>query len=985
MKNKILSLKSLYRFLVINDYPVYSAGIIRKNNHTGLTLTKFWQENLLIDFRKHKCGKMIWRAEGGRNRYISEICNRSDSLRFYREYAEEIFGEAKPETVCRQIRQFASFLMERQFDYDAFIKKLPAYIELITKNDVIFSKEPASFFKDNLKKQKEYSGKRNAEQAFFCGWFLTFLMLHALTGNGEGEETLRRLRNDPTLSLEELEKNFLQSSGKRQEQVIFLSGKNTELCSTPLEARHFFGREEELFELREMLERGGRYLVSGIGGIGKTELMRQFLKHCEEEALTEYICVVQYENSLVDSLIKAFPQIHGRNRDENFNEALAIIRMHAGERILLVIDNMNHDQNEDEDIKILSKIPATIFATSRYQKISGFETYPIRPISKNAGSLVFRDNYRKPLLKEDKQALEVILNNDIWCHTLTLRLLGSVAGSRGWSLQELLVQLEKGVTPTGLEKQDGYAGLKQIYCRMYAVSVLSGELGKLLKVFAVLPYASYTLDFAQRFLSGYLGSDTDMQKSLEQLWVSGWLEKRDSGYSMHPFIAECVRTDNLSEKDVAPFFERVIAAWEKTKRGFRIESVQDVLYSWNAGDEKSDVEEQELWRVTILVRYAVTNLACKFNERFVQFIILAVGIEHYTQGASKNTLALLTNLKARCKDISEKTKVCLYSMLCYYGYENLEELEKEYRKLFKVPDIPEELKQDFAEGLAERCVQLNIFSLGKELAEYLWESGVNVEKRMKGCLLFANIAMKKGDFEGYVEWLEKGAELGKINGREKSIEMYDILCALCSAYLPLKQLDRAQNVLEEMDDLLRENGSYLSRWKRLFYQGSLELYREDEGYGVNTLLEATKLAETLFIGTEDVTYASCLSELAMACHKAGRWKESSEHYKKTLSIYSVMPGADFDKMRIMNNMGVMYLDWSKPEEALTYLTQSWEIGKTMGGLPAAENANNLSRAWRMLGDREKELSYLREAAPVLEQFYGSEHPKVVDAKKRLAE
>ena len=81
----------------------------------------------------------------------------------------------------------------------------------------------------------------------------------------------------------------------------------------------------------------------------------------------------------------------------------------------------------------------------------------------------------------------------------------------------------------------------------------------------------------------------------------------------------------------------------------------------------------------------------------------------------------------------------------------------------------------------------------------------------------------------------------------------------------------------------------------------------------------------------------------------------------------------------------MYLDWEKPTEALGYLTKSWDIGKEMGGLPAAENANNLSKAWRMLGDREKELSYLRNAVPVLEQFYGSEHPKVADAKKRLTE
>ena len=82
-------------------------------------------------------------------------------------------------------------------------------------------------------------------------------------------------------------------------------------------------------------------------------------------------------------------------------------------------------------------------------------------------------------------------------------------------------------------------------------------------------------------------------------------------------------------------------------------------------------------------------------------------------------------------------------------------------------------------------------------------------------------------------------------------------------------------------------------------------------------------------------------------------------------------------------MGVMYLDWEKPEEALTCLEEAYRLGVDMGGLAAAEPANNLSKAYRLLGSREEELRYLQEAAPVLEQFYGSAHPKVVDAKERL--
>lgn len=102
-------------------------------------------------------------------------------------------------------------------------------------------------------------------------------------------------------------------------------------------------------------------------------------------------------------------------------------------------------------------------------------------------------------------------------------------------------------------------------------------------------------------------------------------------------------------------------------------------------------------------------------------------------------------------------------------------------------------------------------------------------------------------------------------------------------------------------------------------------------------------------------------------------------------LFVILEGYDFEKHRILNNMSVMYLDQDMPETALEYLPEAYERGKALGGLALGETANNYSKAYCALCNREKELEYLREAAPILEQFYGSEHPKVVDAKERLTE
>lgn len=980
MKKDILSLKSIYQFLVISDYPTFCAGIITKNNHTGLTLTKFWKDNVLIDFRNRKYGKQIWRAEGGRNRYISDICNRSERISFYEEYAEEIENAAKPEAVLRQIWQFAGFLLERQFSYDAFMQKFPIYIKFLSENDTCFTEEAKHFFDRALEEKKQFDGQGNTGRAFYCGYLLTFLMFHALAGNGEGREMLRQLRNRYDLSLEEMEKRNRKNAGKHADKPVFLTGKNTELCSMPLAARHFFGRERELFELQEMLARGGRYLVSGIGGIGKTELMRQFIHRCEEEHLVEYICVIQYENSLEDSLIKAFPEIRGADRDANFREALARIREHAGEKVLIIIDNMNCGQEELKQEEIC-KLPAVIFVTSRRQKLEGFETYRIETMKKEACRLVFRDNYQKLLTEEDKTALEEMTHKEVWQHTLTLSLLGCVARTRSWTVQELLERLKKGETPVSLEGKEGYAGLQQVYRRTYAVSGLKRDMNRLLKVFATLPYANYSKSFAESYLCDFLGDGMDMGESLERLWEGGWLEKREDSYSMHPFIAECMLVKMPTEREVSPFLERVAALWEDEEGSFRIETARSIFekwYDWEA-------EERERIEVMMVALAVAKNMTGVIQERFVQLLLLAMEIECNCSGASLERLDLLKKMRISCRGLSEETEIYLYMLLCYYGYENERELEEEFRKQSENAEIPKSLKCAYAVALAERYFQLGMWEKLEELSEYVWKNGTDTAIHIRACNIKANLAMQQGDVNSYKEWLEKGIETGRNNGWEKSRYAEELICNLCGCYLGLQKFEEAEKMLQEEERLFAGERTYYMRWRLLFYRGDLALYRGEKGYGVQSLLEAYALAEPLFAGREDDIYADNIAELATAYNKAGQREEAKEYYEKAFAIYEQLPEQDFRKNRLLNNMSVMYLDWGKPKEALDCLMKAEPAVREMGGLPEAELNNNLSKAYYQLKDREKELHYLREAVPVLEQFYGSEHPKVVDAKKRLVQ
>lgn len=423
MGREVLSLKSIYKFLTLNDYPVYSEGIIKKDNRTGLTLNKFFLENILADFKNGKTGKIIWRTEGSRNRYISEICNRSERLPLYKDYAEEVTQAADYDTVLRQIRQYMSFLLERQYNAENFAKKIPAMIEMYEIGDEAFSQEAFDFFHDAMEEHKSLEGQGLMVDTFCSGWILTMFTLHALMGNGEGEEHLHRIRSDKNYSLLEMLKRYRDVSKINKREVSFVTQNAVEQTDSALKPGHFFGREVELFELREMLAHGGFYLISGVEGSGKTELMHQFVKICIEEALVDYIGIIS-------------------GQANNYSNVLENIASAEKEKTLLIIDNIDNDV-EEKELEVLSKLSITIFATSHRQKMKGFKTYHLKPITQDAASLIFRDNYGSFLDEEDKLSLDEILTEALCGNILKLRLLANTAKERGWSLQQLKKQIDE--------------------------------------------------------------------------------------------------------------------------------------------------------------------------------------------------------------------------------------------------------------------------------------------------------------------------------------------------------------------------------------------------------------------------------------------------------------------------------------------------------------------------------------------------------------
>ncbi len=96
----ILSMKNIYKLLMSNDFPIYSDSVIPEKMRKGQTLLRFWQSMAVEDFRTEPCGKGIWRNDGKRNRYLSNLCNRSGELKLYSDYSKEIAAQTIKRCCC---------------------------------------------------------------------------------------------------------------------------------------------------------------------------------------------------------------------------------------------------------------------------------------------------------------------------------------------------------------------------------------------------------------------------------------------------------------------------------------------------------------------------------------------------------------------------------------------------------------------------------------------------------------------------------------------------------------------------------------------------------------------------------------------------------------------------------------------------------------------------------------------------------------------
>lgn len=956
-----LSLKSIYRLLMTNDFPVYSESVIDEKNRRGQTLLKFWESLVVSEFRCLPCGQIIWRNDGRRNRYISNLCNRNPEMRLYLEYAKEIASQISTAVLLNQIQKFSAFLFGRCYKHDILLRRIRELIRFAKADDPHVSNEISALIEEALGWQSSDSGK----SLFQASYLLTVLTLYAAAGDAMDDSVMDVLR-ERDYSIAALWDIKLNPPTAECTSVTYLTERVDMMQDKPLPHQRFFGREEALFNLKEMAIHGRKCLISGVGGIGKTELLRQLIRSCDEERYIDCIAIVPYNAGLVESFGRVFPGFRHQEAEESFNRILYQLEQKAaeGKRVLLLIDNMNSSPEEDPALARLAALPCAVLISSRRPDLDGFEAYHIQDPSVSTCALIFRDNYRHQLTQADHTVLNALLANTSLRHPLTLRLMARAAHSNGWSVGELAERLRQNYTALTWVEDDRMMKLDQIYRQLYSYMQIPDSCQNLVELFTLLPRDNYSLEFLEDVFASVTAGN-DLAYRLNLLTEGGWLDETDNGYAMHPLIAQCLRRKVLNEKKLASVLNCL--ATKLPKSAFMDSSVY---------------YDKKLWRISQIFLHISEFLTGSISRGLMLDALNAMDLLVPTHQASSRYEKLLGQLHRRCSSRDDLIDVRYCTTLGHWAVGNLEFIETVYRKQKECLTVPHTQFVDLCIYAGGFLTFAQKFDLSEEMLKAALCTEANPIQKATAYYHLSIHSQFIGNAEAALKWSQQGVEYVTQHPECGKELVFNNLAALCSFYLKFGQKDLAKPLLNKLKAEISEKSLPVHKVQYADLAGTYELNFGSLEQALKHYQEVLKLRITWY--GKDQHYYLLIGQIAIVYQRMKRYEEALENYHVIIAHAKQAGDAALLHM-FSNNLAVLYLDLEKPDEAIPHLNAALKFARKQGGIALGECLKNMARAHGLLEEYTKERECLTEAVPLLEAAYGLEHPRAVAARDRLEE
>lgn len=349
--------------------------------------------------------------------------------------------------------------------------------------------------------------------------------------------------------IDELTGHIADLLGREVVKTESRPGKTTEkkaykLVSKMPQAREIFdGRDHLIEQIRDLFASGKRTIfLEGIGGIGKSELAKQYALRYKDEY--DHILFLTYESSL-EKLICDFSGIiiedlEEQRADEDeaafFARKLKVLCTITDEKTLLIVDNF--DVDTDEQLKTFLEGNYRVIFTTRNSH-AGYPVIKVEAIrDMDVLMNIFEQNFGGPIEEEERPILEEIFQL-VEYHTYAIELIAKQMEASFFSAQEMLEVLQQGQLPSSvMETVEGRKDRKTAFehiCSVFNTSKLSEEEMQILRNLSLMGTEGV---LANRFKEW---SQLSSFETVNQLVRRSWIRKeRGQKISLHPLVKEVV-------------------------------------------------------------------------------------------------------------------------------------------------------------------------------------------------------------------------------------------------------------------------------------------------------------------------------------------------------------------------------------------------------------------------------------------------------------
>lgn len=409
--------------------------------------------------------------------------------------------------------------------------------------------------------------------------FYTRLFRKAPQPESMGYDAEYKFENIPLLSgaspkavfeIEKLFRNTLQISKRRRykdtsqliSQLEFIltlvDSKKPYLMNLPVwqPSRLCVERSDELREIDYRLKKVGYVFVKGMGGLGKSELAKMYVKEYISQFHTVQFC--KYVDSL-KSLVASIP-VSGINDEDYKNidelaKAKNKILHQCDANTLIIVDNFNvtYDKYLREFLPTDSNSFKVIFTTRCMPAADYYDDKVLRvsPLSlENCKELFYMHSGIERTLATDDLLEELV--NEIQYNTLLLMLIAKTVKRTKMQINEIVEKLR--------EQELGSVNVKVFYEYDYlddeieAYNKINSHLNTVFNI-SSLTYEEQETLLNMTLISAYGIAEDEFISVCNSRWITkeiienlinqGWLENRDSLISMHAIVS-----DVISEKDI---------------------------------------------------------------------------------------------------------------------------------------------------------------------------------------------------------------------------------------------------------------------------------------------------------------------------------------------------------------------------------------------------------------------------------------------------